>query len=127
MERKTIYKSFSFPVDNPDQSYTKKFELDRNIRLVTGIQMSSNSPVNLFYRGSQKIEINGEELYPENYESRLLMSSINVAPDQRFIDLGNGVLSGNGEVKLLYKDQSGSFSNPFQPYNVSIILRCELK
>lgn len=126
MERKTIYKRFSFLVDGANQSYSKKFELDRNIRLITGIQMSCNVPGMLFYRGSQRIEINGEELYPEDYESRLLMSGINVPPDQRFVDLGNGVLAGNGEVKLLYKDTESVYAS-FNPYTVSIILKCELK
>lgn len=87
--------------------------------------MSSNKPQLLFYRGSQRIEISGEELFPEDYESRLLMSGISVAPDQKFADLGDGVFAGNGELKLQFKDVENSMM-PFEPYEVSIYLVCEL-
>jgi hypothetical protein len=125
MERKTVQRRYSFTVDNPAQTYPKKFDLDKNVKLVKKLLLSSSKPNLLFYRGSQKIEISGEELYPEDFESRLLMSGISVAPDEKFADLGDAVLAGNGEVKVTYKDVENSLA-PFEAYEVSLYLICEL-
>jgi hypothetical protein len=126
MEAKYVYKRFSFTVTGANASYPKKFDLDKNVSVVSALLLSSDQPNMLFYRGSQKIEINSDELYPEDYESKLLMSGISVPPDERYVELGNGVLSGNGEVKLLYKDKDNP-ATVFAPYDVVLNLKCELK
>ena len=126
MESKIVYKRFSFIVDTANTNYPKKFDLDKDIRIVKALQMTSSQSNMLFYRGSQRIEISGDELYPEDYESKLLMSGISVPPEERFSELGNNVLAGNGEVKVLYKDKDNP-STFFSPYEVSIVLKCELK
>jgi hypothetical protein len=126
MERRIVDKPFTFTVSAEGEPVSKKFDLDKNVKLVRGILMSSNYPNLLFYRGSQRIEISGEEIFPENYESKILMSGISVAPDQKFRTLGNGVVAGNGEVKILYKDTANTHA-PFESYSVTIILQCEMK
>lgn len=88
--------------------------------------MSSNDPKSLFFRGSQRIEINGDELYPEDYESKLLMSGLSVSPDDKYVTLGDGAIAGNGEIKVLYKD-TDNLIIPFTAYKVTIVLKCELK
>ena len=120
-----VYKSFSFLVNTPLVSYNKKFELDKNIKLVKALMLSSNKPNQLFFRGSQKLEINGDELYPEDYESRLLMSGISVPPNERYVGLGDAVLAGNGEVKIVYKDSDNTLAT-FDPYLVIINLKCDI-
>lgn len=125
MAGKIVYKSFSFLVNTPLTSYNKKFELDKNIKLVKALMLSSNKPNQLFFRGSQKLEINGDELYPEDYESRLLMSGISVPPNERYVGLGDAVLAGNGEVKIVYKDTDNTLA-PFDPYLVIINLKCDI-
>jgi hypothetical protein len=120
-----VYKTFSFLVDTPSTSYNKKFELDKNIKLVRAIMLSSNKPNQLFFRGSQKLEINGEELYPEDYESRLLMSGISVPPNERYVDLGDAVLAGNGEVKIVFKDTNNTLAT-FDAYQVILNLKCDI-
>lgn len=120
-----IHKSFSFLVDKENTSYKLKFDLDKNVKVVTGLLMSSSDPRKLFFRGSQRLEISGDELYPEDYESKLLMSGISVPPDQKYVDLGCGVLAGNCEVKILFKDEAND-NAPFSPYKVILVLKCEL-
>lgn len=120
-----VDKIYSFAVDAQGQPYSKKFDLDKNVKLVRGIVLSSDRPNLLFYRGSQRIEISGDELFPEDYESKLLMSGIAVPPDQRFRSLGNGVVAGNGEFKIQYKDTNNPNAN-FQAYKVIITLQCEM-
>jgi hypothetical protein len=124
-EKKYIKKRFSFIVDTPAISYPKRFELDKNVKIVKGILMSSSKPNLLFYRGSQKIELSGQELFPEDYESRILMAGISVPPDMKYADLGDDVLAGNGEFKVQFKDTENS-SAPFETYEVSVYLLCEL-
>lgn len=122
---KLIYKSYSFLVPNADTSYKHSFDLDKNIKTVTGLLLSASDPRGLFFRGSQRIEISGDELFPEGYESKLLMSGISVAPNERFFEVGD-VVAGNGEVKILYRDESNDNAG-FAPYKVTLTLKCELK
>jgi hypothetical protein len=126
MERRIVDKPFTFTVSAEGEPVSKKFDLDKNVKLVRGILISSNYPNLLFYRGSQRIEISGEEIFPENYESKILMSGLSVAPDEKFRTLGNGVVAGNGELKVLYKDTPNTHAL-FEPYSVTIILQCEMK
>lgn len=123
---KLTEKIFSFVVDAEGQPQNKKFDLDKNAKLVRGLALSSDQPKLLFYRGSQRIEISGDELFPEDYESKLLMSGLSVAPDEKYKTLGNGVVVGNGEVKIQYKDTPNP-NAPFAPYKVIVTFRCEMK
>jgi hypothetical protein len=88
--------------------------------------MSSDRPNLLFYRGSQRIELSGEELFPEDFESKMFMSGMAVAPDKKYKSLGNGVIAGNGELKIQYKDTVNP-NAPFASYKVIINLLCEMK
>jgi hypothetical protein len=119
-------KVFSFLVDTEGQPVNKKFDMDKNVKLVIGLQLSSDSPKHLFYRGSQRIELSGDELYPEDFESKALMSGIAVPPDEKYKTLGDGVIPGNGELKIQFKDTPNP-NAPFTPYKVNIILLCEMK
>ena len=65
MEKRWVDKIYTFLVDTEGQPVSKKFDLDKNVRVVRGIMMSSDRPNLLFYRGSQRIELSGEELFPE--------------------------------------------------------------
>lgn len=126
MEARLVDKVYSFAVEAQNVPVNKKFDLDKNVKLVRGIIISSDKPNLLFYRGSQRIEISGDEIFPEDYESKLLMSGIAVAPNQKYRSLGNGVIAGNGEVKVQYKDTQNPNAS-FTLYKVIIILQCEMK
>jgi hypothetical protein len=126
MEKRLVDKIFSFQVDAAGVPVSKKFDLDKNVKLVHGILLSSDKPNLLFYRGSQRIEISGDEIFPEDFESKILMSGLGVPPDQKYRSLGNGVVSGNGEVKVLYKDTENP-NAAFASYKVIIVIQCEMK
>jgi hypothetical protein len=127
MGNKIVEKVYSFEVDAAGELYSKKFDLDKNVALVRGIILSSDRSNLLYYRGSQRIEISGDEIFPEDYESKLLMSGISVPPDQRFRSLGDGVIAGNGVVKIQFKDSGIASGIAFAPYKVIIILQCEMR
>lgn len=126
MEKRLIDKVYSFQVDSANSPYNKKFVLDKNVKLVHGIMLSSDRPDLLFYRGTQRVEISGDEIFPEEFESKMLMSGLGVAPNNKYRTLGNGVIAGNGEVKVQYKDGHNPYAT-FDLYKVIITLQCEMK
>lgn len=120
---KLIKKRFDVPVTEANAVFSHTFDLDKNIISVKGILMTSDKDDLMYYRGSQKIEINKEEIFPEYYESKLLMTGINVSPNQRFYDLG-GKPAGNHAIKVEYRDSDDSRAN-FEQYRVSVYVECE--
>lgn len=120
---KNVKKRFKIPVTEAGKTFTKTFELDKTITHIKGLLVAADKDDLLYYRGSQKIEINKEEFFPEDYESKLLMTGINVSPNARYYDLGR-VPVGNGTVKMEYKDEADGRTN-FIPYTVSLYLDCE--
>jgi hypothetical protein len=120
-----VKKRFDLPITEANKTLSKSFDLDKTIAFVKGILFTSDKDDLLYYRGSQKVEINKQEMFPENYESKLLMSGINVAPNERYYDLGQ-IPVGNGTVKIDYKDSNDGHT-AFEPYRVSVYLLCELK
>ena len=122
---KYVYKRFAFTIDTANTSYTKKFDLDKTIEVVKRLQITSNRPDLLIARGSQRIEINREEIFPEDFESRALFNSVNVQADDRYYEIGD-VAAGNGEVKILFKDTDNPAAS-FTPYVFVLLLACELR
>ena len=119
-----IKKRFDILVTTADTTYSSIFELDKTIKFVKGVIITADKDDQLYYRGSQKIEVNRFELFPEGYESKLLMSGINCSPNDRYYETGD-VPIGNAQVKMEYKDTSDSRTQ-FVAYRVSIYLDCEL-
>jgi hypothetical protein len=126
MEKRLVDKIFTFLVENEGLPLNKKFDLDKNVKVVHGIAISSDRPNLLFYRGSQRIELSGDELFPEDFESKMFMSGMAVPPDDKYKSLGNGVVTGNGELKIQFKD-SPNPNAPFATYKVIINLLCQMK
>jgi hypothetical protein len=118
-----VKKHFDILVQEADKGVSKSFELDSNIIHVKGLLLTSNRDDLLYYRGTQRIELNKQELFPEGYESKLLMCGINVSPNARYFETGN-MPTGNRIIKIEYKDTSDS-RVPFEPYRVRLYLSCE--
>lgn len=104
-----------------NQSVSKIIELDKSIVRIKGVCMTSSKDDLMYCRGSQKIEINNKEYYPEDTESKLLMFGINNSKRFDRIDDGN---PGNGSVKITYKDEDDG-RTVFSHYGVSLYLDCE--
>lgn len=121
---KRIKKRFDIDISAANAVHSKTFELDKNITTVHGLVITSDRDDLLYHRGAQKIELNRQEVFPENYESKLLMSGINVSPNDRYYNLG-GLLPGNGKLTVAFKD-SNYLDWTFVAYRVSIYLDCEM-
>lgn len=119
METKIIRKRFDLKVDQSGQSVRENFQLEKTITQIKGITLTSDQDQMIYFRGSQKIEIGGEEVFPEDYETKLLMTGISLRPDQRFFPLD--LQPGNGIVSITFKDTLHP-SAAFVPYRVSLYL-----
>lgn len=122
---KRVKKRFDIDVSSANGLHSKTFELDKTVQKIHGILFASDRDDLMYYRGSAKVEINSEEIFPEGYESKLLMSGLNVSPNERFYNLG-GVPPGNFKVKVEYRDTPDT-RLAFTPYRISIYLDVETK
>lgn len=122
---KRIKKRYDIQITTASTITSQTFELDKTVEKVHGLLFASDRDDLTYYRGSAKVEINSEEIFPEGYETKLLMSGLNVSPNDRFYNIG-GVLPGNFKVKVEYKDTADT-KLAFSPYRVSIYLDVEIK
>ncbi len=124
MERKVKETRVAFPftVSEANKLITiDNLELPKHTKIVKGLQLISDYPDKLYYRGSQRIEIGGEEIFPDGFDSKILVSSVSVAPRERFFDLGD-VLPGDLSVKVRFEDTDHSAVAFGAGYTVSLII-----
>lgn len=122
---KRIKKRYDITVSSANALHTKTFELDKNVSAVHGILFASDRDDLVYYRGSAKVELNSDEIFPEGYETKLLMTGLNVSPNDRFYVLG-GIPPGNFKLKVEYRDTPDA-KLQFTPYRVSVYLDVEIK
>jgi hypothetical protein len=122
---KRVKKRFDLQVNAAGSITSQTFELDKTTEKVHGILFASDRDDLMYYRGSGKVEINSDEIFPEGYETKLLMSGLNVSPNDRFYNLG-GIPPGNFKFKVDYKDTQDA-RLAFAAYRVSIYLDVEIK
>jgi hypothetical protein len=116
---------FTIAVTGADASYKKEFDFEVDTHKVLSVQCTASSPDKAYFRGTQRIEINNDELYPDGYESKLLMSNSGVAPDQRFVALGE-IDPGNRKLKITYQDAAHTLS-AFAAYTVTYVFQTIVK
>lgn len=121
--KQIIKKRFDLQISEAGAIKREQFELDKNVSKVNAILLTSDKEEQLYNRGSQKIEINGQEIFPEKYESKLLMSGLAVSPNDKFYKLPS-VTIGNRIMKVEYADSNDSRS-AFSAYRVSVYLELE--
>jgi hypothetical protein len=92
-------------------------DTDRLYAKVTGLMMSMPQDS---IRASIELSINNTEIFPEDYEVKLLSTTENVAPDERFYTLECEAKGSRVEGKL----QDSGTSRDF-PYTALLYLRLE--
>lgn len=95
-----------------------QLELEKNAKYLIGIAITSDRDELAYHRGSQKILINDRELFPEGYETRLLMSGLNVSPDDRMASIGS-IPTGNGKLDVWLTDSFHDYY-PFAAYRIRV-------
>lgn len=126
MSQKIIRKRFDIQVTAIGELVKKDFQLEKTIRKITGLAITSDRDDLIFYRGSQKIELNGGEIFPDGYESKLLIAGISLDPNDRYYSLleSEGEI-GNGIISIAYQDTDHPLA-PFAAYRVSLYVEAEV-
>ncbi len=106
-------------VSAPNELFKESFEVEKHASRIIGIALTSNYEDKMYFRGSQRISINEKEIYPENYESKMLMQGLNIPVNDRIIKIGEEMETGNRKVDIDYKDTNHP-SAPFIPYIVRL-------
>ena len=103
-----------------------------NLLFITSLDSNSSadkatsSMTNKFRKNTLKVaDINGKEIIAENYESKLLMTSLNVPINNKYMDLKN-LDPGNGIISVSYTDHNHVLA-PFVPYRMTLNVQCEVE
>jgi hypothetical protein len=112
---KLVYKTLE--VNTVQGSVSETLKLDSKIKFITGIALSTNKD-DLIGNVRSLLSINGSEVFPEDFQASLLVSSTIVRPDERFLQLNYE--PGNGIVKVVIKDSS----NPFTAQKLVFTVKC---
>lgn len=98
------------------QSISISEELDHSYPFLTGICILDNIGTHNLLRSSS---LDGQELFPKNFEVGFIQSNLSVAPDQRFLTLSDKTAEGN-KIEMEYVDGGNA---PRYPYTLKIYLR----
>lgn len=105
------------------QTFKESFEVDKHVSKIIGIAFTSNNDGMPYFRGTQKISINEKEIYPEGYESKLLMQGFNVPVNERIIKFnGEEIDPGNRKVDFEYTDNDHPLFPFSGPYRVRLYI-----
>lgn len=116
-QNKIIKERFTLQITAGGGTFKGTFEVDKNADKIIGVSVSSNRDDILYYRGTQAIKINDEEFFPEQFESKHLMSGMNVPPNERYFRLGR-INPGNRKVDIVYTDSGDSGMVEFAVHKV---------
>lgn len=106
-------------VNAQGEKVKESFSVDKHAAKIIGIAITSDFDERLYFRGSQKITISEKEVYPEGYESKMLMTGLGVPVNDRIITFGEELSPGNRKVEIEYTDTNHA-SAPFSPYRVRL-------
>ncbi len=123
---RNVFKRIILQVTQPNSTVSGTIELEKSIVAINGLAMISNRNDLLYYNGAQRIEINKVEVFPEDYDSQLLMSGLSVPPNLKYYKIKN-TDPGNGIVKIDYTDTSSNQTAIFQPYTVKLWMECDME
>lgn len=99
---------------------TKAFTTDRNYKKVCGIQARTNDLTAMSGLTFDKFEINGQEIYPADFDTQLVSSGTDLNPNERY-DKDVDEPAEGSTVNITIKD--GSIAAQAYPYTVKIILK----
>lgn len=120
-----IKERFDLAITSANETYKGQWELDKYADILYGVVVTSDSEESLYYRGTQKVQLNDQELFPEGFESKLLMAGLSVPPNDRMVKTGVHP-TGNGRIEVWYTDKDHS-QRSFVPYRVSFYFFSKVK
>ncbi len=118
-------KVFELTVTAANSKVSETFELDKSVKKVMGVAITSEKPDLLFHRGYARLEINKREFFPDNHAVQRIMNGVDANLENRYWPLKD-VIIGNGQVKLEYTDKNDG-RTVFASYTVQLYLDCEIE
>lgn len=115
---RVVYKKLNTTIDAANKTIKTDLTLEKDIVKVTGIALSTNNEDGI-QTLTNRLEINGVEIFPQEFESKMIYCYATVEGDKRFFNLDQP--SGNGVVKIACIDTK---ANNFTAYNINFYLRC---
>jgi hypothetical protein len=111
------------PLSTGGATVKEEYEIEKHTERITGLLVTADRDDLLYHRGNIAVTINGEEVIPDDYHAKLLMSGLGVAPAHRYFPVD--LAPGNGIVKIAYTDVQNP-SIAFSPYQVSFYLQYQI-
>jgi len=119
---KPVIKWIDVQVTAANQKFTEQIELEKTVLSIRGLALSSIRNDLMYFRGSQRVEINRDEIFPEGYQSQMLMTGTNVPLNDKYYKTGD-MKPGNGIIKMDYQDTDDG-RTVFTPYSVRLNIEC---
>jgi hypothetical protein len=120
---KFFSKDFDVQITTAEQTVKKTFEVDKSVKLITHYTILSNREDLAYYRGTFRLEINKDEIVPENYSTKKIMCWASVSANDRLKSIGKRT-AGNGLINFEYTDTNDGLTT-FQPYTVTLSVEGE--
>ena len=118
-----LRKRYDLDITTALSTVRDEFELEKHALKVLGILVTADRDEMIFHRGTIGVILSGEEVIPDGHHTKLLMSGLGVAPDERFLSLD--LLPGNGVLKVAYTDNAHGVQS-FAAHSVHIYLLIEI-
>ena len=118
MDMKKMIQVIIETVGASEDEVTLEGELSRNYTHFTGVAFLDNiGEGNILLQSF----LDQSEIFPNDFEVEFLQTNSSVAPNDRFLSIGNKKIDGT-KVKFKYKDGGNA---PNYPYELKVYLRLE--
>ena len=118
------YKTYQFDVPERGALISPDFDLDKNVVNITGIALDSTKRGVLFNYGTQRLEMGGQEIFPEGHRSNMLMFGLTAS--DKLHRFKTALAPGTGKMRIIFKDtwQAPASGQPddWQPYRVFVTI-----
>ena len=122
---RVVYRKITVPVTAAGiRIKNAEFKLEKNITKVLGISAYADDDARVFTL-TQQLQVNGNEILPEGFDTRLLFNYNSVPSEQRFFPVFNQP-AGNGKVEINCIDTASDadFASNGGPYSINYMLKC---
>ncbi len=116
------YQLIKFTINQPKEKVRLLFDTNNLYEIIESIFVSLPHE-NAYYASCLELQVNGEEVFPADFEVKLLATNSSVAPSERFFSLKDELIKAKGShAEGLYTD-GGNGTVPQYPYEGTIYLK----
>lgn len=122
------HRPFIAEITTNGQEYkSPEWKFDSDVKRITGVQIVSTDNEMPYFRGTCKIEINGQDIIPDKYPTKALMNNQGVPTNERFNEhlFNGGIDAGNQMIVFRYQDNDHS-SAAFTAYKIQLLFTVEI-